>query len=44
MIEKSRTYEVLAIWCFLCGAHRATDLVKRNAAPFNLFIKYTCFA
>ena len=28
----------LAILCFLCGAHWATYLYKRDAAPFNLFV------
>lgn len=28
----------LAILCFLCGAHWATYLYKRDATPFNLLI------
>jgi len=28
----------LAILCFLCGAHWATYLYKRDEVPFNLFI------
>jgi len=28
----------LAILCFLCGAHWATYLYKRDETPFNLFV------